>query len=432
MRRCRTLVFACIALASCSVHASAGERKSDLPPVPKPSENKGKPGTYLVKTGRDGYNYYVYVPKSYSDDNPAGLHLYFHGQGGGGGASGFGQWATSFLEPLNLIGINMQYMDGNNANDTGGKVAAALEAVLQVSADYKILPRRGVVGSFSGGGLPHAGFNARFARGSSLMQPPFIHAALYGSNFWQRAAGSPQMSWFIGLGSEEWGMGQPTLGSTQPARFAEVLKETAQGGSLDVYLKITKGKGHAITDADVADSARQFRRSDLAYCPFLYAADYREPQLRPIVATANKLRLGEAATAADALLATPGISEDLKKKATALKEKISKRVDAVVALVNELAEQDPILSNYYGPVFMKQLAGQPKAAEVKKVLTEARKNKNVGAAMAAWGQFAKTFDKMFNGPKLVESAVPTLEKIKEAAGEKSLLGKMAAEFLTMK
>ena len=79
----------------------AADRKSSgdsLPPIPKPSENKGKPGTYQAKTSHEGCNYYVYVPKSYSDDNPAGLHLYFHGQGGQGGASGFGQWATQFLE----------------------------------------------------------------------------------------------------------------------------------------------------------------------------------------------------------------------------------------------------------------------------------------------------------------------------------------------
>ncbi|HUS57118.1 MAG TPA: hypothetical protein VM141_00570 [Planctomycetota bacterium] len=129
--------------------------KKELITAPAPSENKGKTGTYQMKTSSEGNNYYVCVPKSYSEGNPAGIHLYFHGQGGHGGAANFGQWAGPFLDSQNLIGINMQYMDGDNQKDTPGKVASAIEAVLQTMADYRVIPGRGVVCSFSGGGLPH-------------------------------------------------------------------------------------------------------------------------------------------------------------------------------------------------------------------------------------------------------------------------------------
>ena len=123
--------------------------------APKPSENAGKKGTYPVKTSRPGYNYFVCVPAAYSEENPAGLHLFFHGQGGQSGAPNFGLWSKSFLDKHNLIGINMQYEDGDNARDTEGKVKAAQEAIAQTMADYKIVVGRGVVCSFSGGGLPH-------------------------------------------------------------------------------------------------------------------------------------------------------------------------------------------------------------------------------------------------------------------------------------
>ena len=108
----------------------------------QPSANKGKRGSYQCHTSIAGCDYWVCVPASYSDDKPAGIHVFFHGQNGQGGAPNFGQWQKAFLEPFNLIGINMQYQDGDNAKDTPGKVAAAREAIGQTLADYKIIAGR--------------------------------------------------------------------------------------------------------------------------------------------------------------------------------------------------------------------------------------------------------------------------------------------------
>ena len=434
---CGSVIIAGAMLLLMCGRAVSGERRGSerepAVPVAKPSENKGKTGTYQVKTSREGCNYYVYVPQSYSDANPAGLHIFFHGQGGGGGAAGFGSFASIFCDPLNMIGINMQYMDGDNAKDTNGKVAAAMEAIAQTMADYKIIARRGVICSFSGGGLPHGALYAKYGRkGAPAASFPFIHAGLYGSNFWVRAAGGTTMSWFVGLGSEEWDMGKPTLGSSQPSRFVELLKDTAKGGCRDIYLKITKGKGHGFNDADLADSARQFRRSDLAFCPFLYAHDFPEKELRPIVASANALRLGAAASAVAPLASAAGTPEEVKKKAGVIKEKIDKRVDAVIALAKELAADDAVLCAYYAPILVKQFDGHPKQEELRKIFTDARANKSYAASLGAFASFTKSFSSFFSGPKLNDAAAPMVEKIKETAGEKSLLGKMAAEFLLMK
>ena len=64
----------------------------------EPSANKGKSGSYHCKTSHKGYNYWLYIPNSYSDDNPAGLHIFFHGQGSSGGAKSFWSWKDRFCE----------------------------------------------------------------------------------------------------------------------------------------------------------------------------------------------------------------------------------------------------------------------------------------------------------------------------------------------
>jgi hypothetical protein len=118
------LTIATVLLLTSAAHAatSAAPTKSFKK---EPSANKGKRDKYQCHTSREGYDYWVCVPSSYSDDNPAGIHIYFHGQGGQKSAPHFGQWAENFLDTYNLIGINMQYQDGDNAKDTVGKTAAA-------------------------------------------------------------------------------------------------------------------------------------------------------------------------------------------------------------------------------------------------------------------------------------------------------------------
>ena len=402
------------------------------PPAEKqPSANKGRTGTYECKTSRDGYNYYVCVPKTYSDASPAGLHLYFHGQGGGGGAPNFGQWAKDFIEPCNLIGINMQYTDGDNAKDTGGKVDAAIEAIRQTVADYKVILGRGAVASFSGGGLPHEKLFEKFGKfapgGPSPC--PFNHSSLYSSNYWADVTNLPPMSWFIGLGGKEWNMAG--LGSSQVRRADQLFGLALKGGCADIYLKITKDKGHEIADADARDSAWQFRRSDLAFAPFLYERDYPEPQIAVIVHAANTLALGRAAASADRLLADAKADEKVKARTAAVRKKIEDRIDAALALAKELADADPALLAYYGNIFTQQLGPHPKAKDLKDLLAQARKQPAYQPAVAACGNFWANSKSMFQSGRLAPGGARFLEDAKARSGENSLVGKMAAEFLLM-
>ena len=404
----------------------------------EPSSNKGRAGTYKVETTHAGYNYYVYVPKSYSDKNPAGLHVFFHGQSSQGGAPYFDLWSKDLLDAQNLIGINMQYMDGNNQADTSGKVAAAIEAITQVNADYKIVRGRGVVSSFSGGGLPHAMLTRDYGKGDEKSgQWPFSHAALYGSNYFGLAKGLAPMSWFLGLGTGEWAMGGPTLGHTQIAHTEELYEDALAGRCPDVYLKITKGKGHEISPADVATSAEVFARSDLAIAPFLYEPDFAGTALEPVVRKANQLDLGGAASDLKRVLSLKSIKPDVLDKASYVGERIEKRVDAVLALSKELSENDPVLWQWYGKTFAKQLAGHPRIGELKKLLPLAasrdkvkEKEKDVVWVLTLYGKHLKAF--FPGGPTLGPDVAPQLEKVVTKAGEKSVCGRMAAEFLLLR
>ncbi|HUU11548.1 MAG TPA: hypothetical protein VM431_13555 [Phycisphaerae bacterium] len=401
---------------------------------PAPSANKGRTGTYECKTGHAEYNYYVYVPKAYSDENPAGLHVYFHGQGGGGSAPHFGQWAKYFLEPHNLIGINMQYTDGDNGKDTAGKVDAAVEAIRQTMADYKIVFGRGAVASFSGGGLPHEQLFSKFGKFTpgGPSPSPFNHSALYGSNYWGNPTAGPPMTWFVGVGTQEWGMGQPTLGTSQTKKAEQLLAFALKGGCADVYYKVTVGKGHTISDEDVRDSAAQFRRSDLAMAPFLYERDYADPRLRLAARRANAHDLAGALSGIDRVLADAKADDAVKAGATAIKAKIEERVGAVLALMKELAENDPVLCAYYGNVFTGHLRNLPQAKDLKALLAESRKQPNAAAAGAAFREFCTSFKNVFGpGPSLKSGAAKFLGGVKTRAGGRSVLGTMATEFLAI-
>ncbi|HVR86903.1 MAG TPA: hypothetical protein VMU54_21445 [Planctomycetota bacterium] len=396
-------------------------------PAPKPSDNAGKKGTYLIKTSRPGCNYYVCVPGSYSEEKPAGLHLFFHGQNGQGGAPNFGTWSKFFLDPYNLIGINMQYEDGDNARDTEGKVKAAQEAIAQTIADYKIVAGRGVVCSFSGGGLPHALFydgQAKNGRGATW---PFCHAALYSSNYRTKPSQqkSTPMTFFISVGQGEWTLA--SLGADGLARMTELLGDTAQGAPSDLYFKVIKGKGHSIADEEVGESVNGFRRGDLAFAPFVYGPDYPEKEFRVIVEESNALLLGRAVTAIERL------PEPLKAKGAKLREKIDARVQSVLALAKELAEGDPVLYTFYGPIFTRQLQGLPEAKELKEILSGATKRPAHSKTLALVPAFQKNYRSFFEMSGMMNPAqAPLLEQVKSVAGPGSQYGRMAADYLLLK
>ncbi|MBN1808467.1 MAG: hypothetical protein JW909_05325 [Planctomycetes bacterium] len=398
----------------------------------KPSENAGRIGQYHCTTSRQGYNYWVYAPKSYSESNPAGLHLFFHGQGSQGSAQSFGRWALHFCDKFNLVGVNMEYMDGDNKKDTAGKVLSAEEAVAQVMADYKIVRGRGAVGSFSGGGLPHGRLHSQYAGDKTpRFSWPFSHSSLYGSNFWKSATGTHTMSWFIGLGTGEWDVGKPTLGTTQQRRAGELYGVALRGGCPDVDFKIIKGKGHDIADADVAASSAGFRRSDIMLAPFVYGGDYPERELAGIVSAANSRQLGSAARLLGQVLRSKSLDADTKKKAEDLDRLISARIGEMLRLLQELSETDFVLFAYYAQQASRQLTGHPAQKDVRSLFTKMASASDSRRADAAFQLFARSFSSFFGQAVLHANAIPILVEIRRYSGEQSLVYRLSDEYLLL-
>ena len=401
--------------------------------VPEPwavtvSANAGRAGTYQATTRYGTNNYYVCVPTTYSADNPAGVHVFFHGQNGQGGAPDFGRWKKYFLEPFNLIGINMQYMDGDNMKDTEGKVAAAQQAIAQVCADYKVIVPRGVVSSFSGGGLPHGLTSAKYAatRGPRW---PFTLSIMYSANYSQDASVGVPMAWYIGVGTEEWSLAG--LGQTAVGRASEIYRASAKTGSPDVFLKVIAGKGHDILDVDSATAASLFALSDLAFSPCVYVPDYTDKELkdlRPAVEQANAQQAGAAAGLLAKLLAKPTLAEPVKAAAERLQARVAARLDAVGAMVARLAEDDPVRAAYYGPLLLAQLKGAAQEKEARAAL--ATQAKAFGKTLAAHAEFAKLVPVVFGAgggsPTPVPDKLVQLKQLAPLLGDKSEAGLVAA------
>lgn len=399
--------------------------------VKQPSGNAGKTGTYQVKTEFPGNNYYVMVPSTYSEDNPAGLHVYFHGQNGQKGASHFGTWNKHFAERFNLICINMQYMDGDNMKDLATKVLAARHAVAQVIADYKILVGRGVICCFSGGGVPSGVYYTESAaeRGP---QWPFNHMALYSSNSRMGINQKQPMSWAISVGEKEWSLA--ALGQTQGARYGDVVRQIERHP--DIFFNIIKGGGHSIHNEAVVRSAEIFRRQDIATSPLLYAPDFAEKDLRKLVFACNKLAFGPARKLIDKLRKKGRLEEPLLQKVQLIEEAISKRVDEMVSLINELAEKDLALCYYYASLIRQYLDDYDD--EIEDQLKEKIKNldrKAVSRALTIQGYLSKNYSSMLispGTPNLANDFIKPLTEFTEILPQSSQLHQQMQEFLQYK
>jgi len=399
-------------------------------PVP-PSVNKGHLGTYRVEQP-DGNAYWVYVPSTYSDDHPAGLHLFFHGQNGQNWAQYFDSWTGPFLTTYNLIGINMQYMDGDNGRDTPGKTAAARRAVAQVIADYKILVGRGTISSFSGGGLPHALWaSAAFKnRGTDW---PFCQTTLYSSNYRMSVTGGCPMSWFVSVGTDEWALA--TLGVDGFHRVGELYQDVERGGCPDIQFMILKSKGHWVDPREVAASAAEFGRADLAFAPFVYTADYPEQELRGIVHACDALDLGRASSAISSLKKRTTLPAALAAKLAALSQLVDDRLQHLAAMATQLAAQDPPLATYYLQIYRQEARGTPTEKVIRQAITSCSHDAHYQSGMDAYGAFIELFPNLLGGdgasPAPVPDKVADLSEIVKHLNPSSQTGMMAANLLAL-
>ncbi|MHB1156246.1 MAG: alpha/beta hydrolase family protein [Phycisphaerales bacterium] len=412
-----------------------------------PSGNADKRGSYTVNTSVSGeYNYHVFVPQSYTPEKGAGIHLFFHGQGKGPGIESLKQWEKDFCEPYRLIAINMQYLDGDNQTDTVGKLKAAMQAVEQVMADYHVIPGRGVIASFSGGGLPHALFYVQHANDRPGPTWPFSCSALYGSNFWTKfdfrnnrnyckdssITPSRDLCWIVTLGEKEWPMGGPPLGKTQIMDANDLFAGVGRAG-FDLVFRVEKDKGHNIAAGDRRAAAALFHRHDLAYDPFVYEPQFTDPEVRTQAQHANQLQLGPVLAALTRTLAKDKLKDETRKQAELLKSLVEERAADVLAMGTDLADKDPLLFINYQKQLDAQLKATPQEAAWKQASQAFSKKWSKPKVGAAAQMLTQMFPQLFipATPGVPVQSVNSLQSMIPVFGPDSSYGKMIAEWLEL-
>ena len=74
----------------------------------------------------------------------------------------------------------------------------------------------------------------------------------------------------------------------------------------------------------------------------------------------------------------------------------------------------------------------PKSKDLRAILTAARRKKEYRGALSAFPVFVQRLKSFFSGTgRLGANAAPLLQQIKSLAGEGSLMGRMASEFLEL-
>ncbi len=394
-----------------------------------PSENKGRMGQYTVSTPIKECNYHVYVPQNYSDDKPAGIFIFVHGTGSAADNKNF-RLSKIFLDNLHMIGIHMQFLDGRPSVNCSEKIKASEYAVAQVQEDYKIIPGRGVISSFSEGGYwQHMYFNVYKDKMAPDKQWPFMHHHVMSANWSRPTADKTFMSYYIACGNpKKPGGGDNGIGYMNPLYAMTIKAETQQ-----TFYSMSKNQGHAPYKEDFIESVEQFKIIDVIKAPFLYEPDWSGKELAQIAAQAN---VRNFQTALKALEKVEGNKTTNKEKARLLKGKIEQRINEVCSMANELLLKDIILTENYMPIILKQLGSLPQGKILADSWNAARKSASYKRAIELNYSFRNEFVNLMgiNYKKLdygvvYDQYIPLLRECVQVAGEKSQLGKMAVKLI---
>jgi hypothetical protein len=145
--------------------------------------------------------------------------------------------------------------------------------------------------------------------------------------------------------------------------------------------------------------------------------------------------LGPVLPALDRILNDGKSTDDLKKKAEALKKRVSARVKAIMDTANGLAASDPVLFAYYARKWTVQLAGLPEGKELQALAQKTTSSKDFPRWSAQLNALKEAIQQAFTAggcTPLNVKAVPLMEDVQKVSPEKSLVGQMAAEFLLLK
>ena len=381
----------------------------------------------LFPTQTSNHRFWVLLPAGFDPNEPAGLLLYNHGWGSGGGDTPpwFHKWESAFGDE-NMVFVKMSFQ--NNPSTSSTHQNSIKYAIAKVAATYKIILGRGVLTGFSAGGLPASRLI------SDLGGWPFNHVLAKSMRF---EIPIPQnlapMSWTFAVGQNEWN--SYNLGQTATSRMNELVEESELGGSLDLHLHVVADTGHnvALSDDTIGPTVAAYRRSAAFLAPFIYQPDYSETELQPIVDACQDLDLGTAVflisefidTTPDAILIT---------KALELRILLENRIDEMFLILAELGIHDPVLTEYYASVGSEQLVGHPRGNEMLSLAQTIRDGyafPSMASATETWHDEMSDYLDNTSQVEVLDNAIEDVHAIRSQVYGESLVGQMSEEFLAL-
>lgn len=405
-------LFALPSFASAQNNPYAGGK----PPEKKEKLESGGQTYYICSTSEPEYEYSLWIPSTYSEDNPAGLLLFFHGQGTGKeeGKRMAGRWDP--YNKRNFICINMMYHKfpfgngqwGDNTKDVQGKVKAAKQAIAQTMAEYKIVMGRGVVASFSGGGIPLEMFLGETQKSKLGENWPFAQVLTLSSNAASFRSSASFMSWCVFVGTKEWNLAD--LGSTALSRYKMVLAGKAGGPMQENLFYPVKGMDHEIKQTPEVDMAAEvWDRIEADFVPYIYTPDYTEKEL------ATCVRLAQSHEYEKAMTELTKVRTDAKvpaEKLDKLEKLIKKQQEHLSKVANDLVEKkDLVPACYYLDLLVKRAPASEEAKAAKTKSAELRKSPEYTAQAAARAIINKWLPDALQNGVVTGSAKGVLEQL---------------------
>lgn len=381
----------------------------------------------LFPTQTSNHRFWVLLPPGFDPNEPAGLLLYNHGRGSGGGDTPpwFHKWESAFGGE-NMVFVKMSFQ--NNPSTSSTHQNSIKYAIAKVAATYKIILGRGVLTGFSAGGLPASRLI------SDLGGWPFNHVLAKSMLF---AVPIPEnlapMSWTFTVGQNEWN--SYNLGQTATSRMNELVVESELGGSMDLHLHVVTDAGHnvVLSDDTIEPTVAAYRRSAAFLAPFIYQPDYSETELQPIVDACQDLDLGTAVFLISEFIdATTDAT--LLTKALELQILLENRVDEMFLILAELGTHDPILTEYYASVASEQLIGHPRGNEMLSLAQTIKDGYgflSMTSASEIWYDEMSDYLDNTSQVEVLDNAIEDVTMIRSQVYGESLVGQMSEEFLAL-
>ena len=360
------------------------------------------------------------------------MFLYFHGSGGRDPNGN--PWFHNIEEAVGGRHMPMLKMIfTGDGTDWGNELHmdATKYAIAKMMATYKIIPGRGLAAAFSAGGEPL----------SALVNEaggwPFCHvlseSGVY-TNVVSNAASSKRQSWTFAIGQTEYGSWD--LGPLAVDNVTALVDGFDSGVPQDIHFQVLANAGHDTQyhEDTIATAMAAYDRSVVLRSPFVYRADFSATELAPAVDSAEALHYGRMYELVESLRAA-GVSPLANAQLQQLATLLERRVGAIVELLADLAETDPVLAHAEASRLVERFGGHPRQGEIEQVVADIESGASFDVAQSQTMQWYDAFDSFLTLEgevvQLADDAPTNVMEIANDIPSTALVGRMAAEFLAL-